>query len=70
MDNSSSTVIVLSWAELSLFRVAITGITLISILSGFGVVHTPYYNLSIFRKYVLYVYYYYCCCLVYSLGIE
>ncbi|KAI7858421.1 Abscisic acid G-protein coupled receptor-domain-containing protein [Circinella umbellata] len=50
IDNSSSTITVLSWAELSLFRVAVTGITLISILSGFGVVHTPYYNLGIFRK--------------------
>ncbi|KAI8139575.1 Abscisic acid G-protein coupled receptor-domain-containing protein [Fennellomyces sp. T-0311] len=47
---ADGTAIVLSWAELSLFRVAITGITVISILSGFGVVHTPYYNLSIFRK--------------------
>ncbi|KAI9271494.1 Abscisic acid G-protein coupled receptor-domain-containing protein [Phascolomyces articulosus] len=49
-NSSSSSTIVLSWAEVSLFRVAVTGITLISILSGFGVVHTPYYNLSIFRK--------------------
>ncbi|KAI9498155.1 Abscisic acid G-protein coupled receptor-domain-containing protein [Zychaea mexicana] len=50
VDGSTTTTIVLSWAELSLFRVAITGITLISVLSGFGVIHTPYYNLSIFRK--------------------
>ncbi|KAL1934152.1 hypothetical protein VTP01DRAFT_6334 [Rhizomucor pusillus] len=36
--------------ELSIFRVSIMGVTLISILSGFGVVNTPYTTLGYFQK--------------------
>ncbi|ORZ01096.1 Abscisic acid G-protein coupled receptor-domain-containing protein [Syncephalastrum racemosum] len=40
----------LSWTELAIFRIGTLGVTFISILSGFGVVNTPYTTLGIFRK--------------------
>lgn len=40
----------LSWSELAIFRVSIVGVTVTSILSGIGVVNTPYNTLGMFKK--------------------
>ncbi|KAI9356598.1 hypothetical protein BD770DRAFT_102947 [Pilaira anomala] len=40
--NQYTTLVTTSWIELGIVRVSIIGITLISILSGFGVVNTPF----------------------------
>ncbi|KAI7868199.1 Abscisic acid G-protein coupled receptor-domain-containing protein [Mucor mucedo] len=39
-----------SWIELGIVRISIVGITLISILSGFGVVNTPFNTWSSFKR--------------------
>ncbi|KAJ8662405.1 hypothetical protein O0I10_002099 [Lichtheimia ornata] len=40
----------LSWSELAIFRVSIVGVTVTSVLSGIGVVNTPYNTLGMFKK--------------------
>ncbi|KAI8384486.1 Abscisic acid G-protein coupled receptor-domain-containing protein [Radiomyces spectabilis] len=39
-----------SWTELGIFRVSTVGITIISLLSGFGVVNAPYSTFKIFAR--------------------
>ncbi|KAI9323481.1 Abscisic acid G-protein coupled receptor-domain-containing protein [Dichotomocladium elegans] len=40
----------LTWTELAIFRVGTVGVTVISILSGIGVVNTPYNTFRVFQK--------------------
>lgn len=39
-----------SWLELGIFRVSVLGITLTSILSGFGVVHSPFMTWTVYTQ--------------------
>lgn len=41
-----------SWIELGIIRISVIGITLISVLSGFGVVNTPFTTWASYKRHV------------------
>jgi hypothetical protein len=41
-----------SWIELGIIRISVIGITLISVLSGFGVVNTPFATWASYKRHV------------------